>query len=89
MHLKDAKKLENGRAVSVPIGEGQVSYREQFKELISSNYDGFVVLETHYRPKHDIDEGLLALPKGYTFSYLGYEATEECLIKWEKLLKDL
>lgn len=89
MHLKDAKKLENGKIISVPVGEGQVDYNGQFKALITDKYDGFVVLETHYRPKHDISDELMALPKGYAFSYLGYEATEECLVKWERILKSL
>lgn len=89
MHLKDAKRMENGKATSVPVGEGQVDYKGQFKALIADKYDGFVVLETHYRPKHDISEELMALPKGYAFSYLGYEATEECLIKWDRLLKSI
>jgi hypothetical protein len=31
----------------------------------------------------------MALPKGSAFSYLGYEATEECLIKWQELLDKL
>lgn len=87
MHLKDTKKLADGKLIGAPIGEGQVDYKGQFRELIKSGYDGYVVLETHYRPKHDIDEELMALPKGSAFSYLGYEATEECLIKWERLLK--
>lgn len=87
MHLKDARKLPDGKVESVPIGEGDVDYEGQFKELIRSGYNGFVVLETHYRPKHDIGEELMALPKGSAFSYLGYEATEECLIKWNKLMK--
>jgi sugar phosphate isomerase/epimerase len=89
MHLKDAKKLENGKVISVPIGEGQIPYKQQFKDLITDKYDGFVVLETHYRPKHDLDDQLMALPKGSAFSYLGYEATEECLIKWDQLLNEL
>ncbi len=89
MHLKDAKRTESGNAVSVPVGEGQVDYRGQFKALIADGYNGYVVLETHYRPKHDISEELMALPKGHAFSYLGLEATEECLIKWDRLLRSL
>lgn len=89
MHLKDAVRLPDGKAAGVPIGEGEVDYVGHFKELIKSGYSGYVVLETHYRPKHDIGEELLALPKGSAFSYLGYEATEECLIKWYKLLEKI
>ena len=54
-----------------------------------SEHEGYVMLETHYRPKHDISEELMALPKGSAFSYMGYEATEECLIKWNELLSSL
>ena len=31
---------------------------------------------THYRPKHEISENLMALPMGLHFSY-GYEASED------------
>ncbi|NLY17679.1 MAG: sugar phosphate isomerase/epimerase [Clostridiaceae bacterium] len=89
MHLKDAVKQDDGKITGVPIGDGQVDYAGQFKALINDGYDGYVVLETHYRPKHDIDDELMALPKGSAFSYLGYEATEECLIKWQELLDKL
>lgn len=89
MHLKDAIRNKDKGATGVPIGKGQVDYIGQFKDLIKSNYDGYVVLETHYRPKHKIDEDLLALPKGKDFSHLGYEATKECLISWNNLLNNL
>lgn len=89
MHLKDAVRLPDGKVAGVPIGEGAVDYRGHFSELIRSGYSGYVVLETHYRPRHDISEDLMALPKGSAFSYLGYEATEECLVKWMQLLEEL
>jgi len=89
MHLKDAKRLEDGKVVGTPIGEGQVDYKGHFKRLIEDGYDGYVMLETHYRPKTGISEELLALPKGSAFSYMGYEATEECLIKWKQLLESV
>jgi sugar phosphate isomerase/epimerase len=88
MHLKDARKASDGTTKGTPVGEGQVDYVSHIKELIRSGYDGYVMLETHYRPSHEIGESLLALPKGSAFSHLGYEATEECLMKWEQLLKE-
>jgi sugar phosphate isomerase/epimerase len=86
IHLKDAVRQSNGSIIGVPLGDGQVDYKGQFMELLDTGYSGYVVLETHYRPKHAISEDLLALPKGSAFSYLGYEATEECLINWDKLM---
>jgi L-ribulose-5-phosphate 3-epimerase len=82
MHLKDAAKQPDGKILAMPVGEGQVDYETQFKELEASGYKGYVVLETHFRPKHDISGDLLALPKGSAFSYGGYEATEDSLKKW-------
>lgn len=86
MHLKDAKKLPDGKVVSTPIGLGEVEYEEHFSKLIEDRYEGYVVLETHYRPKHDLSEALLALPKGSAFSYLGYEASEDSLKRWQKIM---
>lgn len=86
MHLKDARRMPDGKVAAVPVGEGDVDFRAHFERLVKDGYNGYVVLETHYRPKHDLSENLLALPKGSAFSHLGYEATEECLINWEKLL---
>lgn len=89
MHLKDAAKDSDGKAVGTPVGDGQVDYFGQFRALAADRYDGYVALETHYRPKHTLDEELLALPRGSAFSYLGYEATEESLIKWNRLLEEI
>lgn len=86
VHLKDAAKNADGKPVAVPIGEGSVDFKGQFRALLKDGYSGYVVLETHYRPQHEMSEGLLALPKGSAFSYLGYEATEQCLINWKKML---
>lgn len=86
MHLKDVKKMPDGKTIAVPVGKGDVDWTGQFKALIRDDYEGYVVLETHYRPNQGLSENLLALPKGSAFSYLGFEATEECLINWGKLL---
>mgnify|MGYP000846029024 CR=1 FL=1 len=87
MHLKDARKNpQTGKIEGVPVGEGDVDYIEHFKQLIADGYTGYVSLETHYRPKHEISDELLALPKGGAFSYGGDIATRECLKKWFALL---
>jgi len=46
-------------------------------------------LETHYRPKKELSEEQLKNPKGTSFSEFGYEATEECLINWDNMMKKL
>ena len=89
MHLKDATKQGNGKIAGMPIGNGQVDLKGQFEALLRDGYDGYVVLETHYRPAHDIGEDLLHLPKGSAFSYLGKEATEECLDNWAAMMKSI
>ena len=85
MHLKDAVKNSKGKIEAVPIGDGQVDYEGHFKALEKDKYEGYVVLETHYRPKHEIDEKLMTLPKGSAFSHMGYEASKDSLEKWKRL----
>ena len=85
VHLKDAV-IKDGHPVSVPIGKGAVQYVQQLQHLVKDGYDGYMVLETHYRPRYELSEELLAKPKGSQFSYLGDIATEESLINLHKLL---
>ena len=86
MHLKDAIRMPDGRIVGVPIGEGDVNWKGQMDALIADGYEGYLMLETHYRPAREIDASLMALPKGAAFSLHGDIATEECLRKWKALL---
>lgn len=51
VHLKDAAVKPGASARCVPIGQGEVPYREQFQALISDGYDGLYVIETHYVPE--------------------------------------
>jgi glucosamine-6-phosphate deaminase len=86
MHLKDARKNQSGAVEGVALGTGDVDYIGQFKELLQDGYDGYVALETHYRPNYEISEELMAMPKGSAFSHMGYEATEECMKRWAELM---
>lgn len=84
VHIKDAKII-NGRPESVKVGTGSVPYKEIFKALSSIGYDGYVVLETHYRPHAQIPEELLKRPGGSLFSYNGDIASEESIVELKKI----
>ena len=50
MHVKDAKKdPQTGKVAWVPVGDGMVDFRGQFKALREDKYTGTMSLETHYR----------------------------------------
>lgn len=51
VHLKDAVAKSGQKSRCVPIGQGEVPYKEQFQALIEDQYDGLFVIETHYIPQ--------------------------------------
>ncbi len=84
VHIKDA--VRNGdNADGVAFGDGEVDFEGQLTALRDDGYDGYIVMETHYRPKSIISDELLLRPQGSDFSSGGYEATDECLEKFCKL----
>ena len=85
VHLKDSAVVD-GKAAGVPVSKGDVDFEGQFRRLIQDGYEGYVALETHYRPAHLISKELLKMPKGSAFSHGGQEATEESLELWAQLL---
>jgi len=82
IHIKDAVRrpapTEKLIAECVPVGLGDVNWREHFAEIKRLGYKGILSLETHWRVEQ-IDEHLLHLPAGYTFSKGGEEASATCL----------
>ena len=88
VHIKDAV-ICDGKTVGVAIGNGDVAYKEMFKEFLDSGYEGAVVLEPHYKPNGTISEELLRNPKGSMFSEGGFIASEECITAVNKILNDL
>ena len=85
MHLKDAVKKE-GTATCVALGEGEVDYAGQFKELIEDGYEGFISLETHYKKDRVLSDALMVNPMGEAFSEGGYETSEESLLNLGELI---
>lgn len=78
IHLKDAVLTDEG-PVGVAIGRGKVSYTTLFERLVADGYDGYLVLETHYRLTSMLTEEQLKRPSGNSFSIGGREASEECM----------
>lgn len=88
VHLKDA--IRKGKsAAGVAFGKGEVDYKGQLSALLKDNYDGYIVMETHYKKGGEISEDLLKNPKGSKFSQMGYESTEECLINLDNMIKEV
>lgn len=78
VHIKDVAHDEQGNPVGVPFGKGIVDFAGQFERLAKDGYNGFCVLETHYRNNVLLSEEELKRPGGYAFSAGGMEASEEC-----------
>ncbi len=89
VHIKDAKQNSDGTITGVAFGDGDVDFKGQLTALKNDGYDGYIVMETHYRVKKDIPEHLLTMPKGSMFSLGGYEATEECFENFFEMLKEI
>lgn len=50
-HVKDVRWDEQGGRKTVPPGEGDVDWAGQIAALKADDYDGLLVLETHFTPK--------------------------------------
>lgn len=86
VHLKDAVRDPGAtKARHAPLGEGQVRIADQLQALNRDGYDGFVSLETHWRPEA-IDEETMRLPGGQLFSEKAAGATIYCLKNWDRML---
>lgn len=88
-HAKDAAPNAEGKLESVPVGTGVIDWKGQIKELLDSNYKGYLSLETHWRPKKVLSEDLLNRPGGAAFSEAGEEASRVCLDNIFGILKKL
>ncbi|MFC5447751.1 sugar phosphate isomerase/epimerase family protein [Paenibacillus aestuarii] len=88
IHLKDAVKTDSG-IEAVAIGSGLVDYRGLFRRLLRTGYDGYLVVETHYRLHSVLTEEQLKRPMGASFSDGGKEASEQCVRSLLDLLAEV
>jgi sugar phosphate isomerase/epimerase len=73
VHVKDAELLASGKKRFVVVGEGEIDYAGQFAALKADGYNGYISLETHYRP----------------FAGTPEQGSRLCLQALNKLLADL
>ncbi|GIX05706.1 MAG: hypothetical protein KatS3mg115_0109 [Candidatus Poribacteria bacterium] len=88
-HIKDADRNASGELESVPVGEGLIDWKGQFRRYLEDGYTGYLSLETHWRPKVRLSEELLNRPGGAAFSEAGEEATRYCLENIRRMLDEL
>ncbi len=84
MHIKDGLRDPDPRVVCV--GDGMVDWKGQFQDLQAAGYDGYLSLETHWRPV-SLTQEQANRPGGASFSEGGEYATDLCLQRLTELLK--
>lgn len=88
VHVKDARWNEEiDGAECVLLGDGEIGIPEQLSALARDGYDGWLSLETHWRPTQ-LSEAELNLPGGADFSKEGEFASRKCLDRLRRMLDE-
>jgi len=89
LHIKDSARDPKTGAVRVtPVGEGDVDWKGQLRDVLVNSYQGYASLETHWRPKA-LAEDILNQPGGQGFSESGEYASDLCLRNLMEILAEL
>jgi len=83
VHVKDGRRVDGAWEHTV-VGQGEVGLVEVSRALARRGFDGWVALETHYRPRPTGAD--LTRPGGSSLSELGEEGTRACLVGWQQVL---
>ncbi|MFB3883183.1 MAG: sugar phosphate isomerase/epimerase family protein [Armatimonadota bacterium] len=78
VHAKDGKKDARGAPHMTPVGEGVIDLKGQLADLLKRGYQGYLSLETHWRPAA-LPEAVLNQPGGAGFSEAGEYASDLCM----------
>ncbi len=89
VHVKDAVKVEDERiGEHVPVGEGDAGLRELLSRLKRDKYDGYLSLETHWRPSEQLAKDLVDRPGGAAYSENAELASRICLENMTKMFRE-
>ncbi|OPZ22267.1 MAG: Xylose isomerase-like TIM barrel [candidate division BRC1 bacterium ADurb.BinA364] len=78
IHIKDGVADSDGKFHFVRLGDGQSRVRQLLTALAGEGYDGWISLETHWRPAA-LSEEEMNRPGGSSFSQDGEFASRACL----------
>lgn len=84
VHVKDP----DGTARYVRLGEGSIDWPKILRRLVERNYEGFLSLETHWRPNRELTPQQRDTPWGDEFSRGGLEASDQCMeamVSWRSM----
>jgi sugar phosphate isomerase/epimerase len=85
VHVKDAARDPKTNAATLTaVGEGQIDWVNQLRDLLASDYGGYASLETHWRPTAPSRNG--DAPGAEGFTDLSEYATDLCLQNFLGLL---
>ncbi len=87
IHIKDAA-LVGEHVNAVCVGTGWVDYPTLLNQIIEDQYQGHLVLETHYRLNVQLTDEQLCLPGGNSFSNGAYAASAESIKALKQLIAD-
>jgi sugar phosphate isomerase/epimerase len=91
-HIKDGVVTADGPK-TVPVGDGDALLAELIARLKRDGYDGYLSLETHWRPEGarrpvGLDEAAVCMPGGGTFSGPSAEAGSRlCMANLQRLIE--
>ena len=89
VHVKDAVKVDDERiGEHVPVGEGDNPLRELFSRLKRDKYDGYLSLETHWRPTEQLQKDLVDRPGGEAYSANAELASRICLENMTRMFEE-
>jgi len=87
MHLKDGERTGDKEARCTCVGSGIIDYPGQFRALLEDGYDGYISLETHWRPV-DLTEEEMNRPGGASYSKDGEYASRRCLESIHQMIEE-
>lgn len=89
VHVKDAVKDQEGKAVGCCLGDGLVDWKGQLAALKADRYEGWLVLEPHYRLQAALSKQQLERPGGAGFSAEGEEPSRRCMERLNKTIEEI